>query len=84
MVVSVPRELSSDHSAVLRLAEASGCVTKQQVEEKLNWDNRRTQGVLAELMQVYTALRKRFSWLSLLTIGGIPYNPFGTRYDFIY
>ncbi|CAM9648577.1 unnamed protein product [Ascophyllum nodosum] len=51
MVVSVPRELSSDHSAVLRLAEASGSVTEPRIQETLKWDSSRSRGVLVELMQ---------------------------------
>lgn len=52
MVISVPRELSSDHSAVLLLAEASGRVTELEIVEKLNWDSGRTRRVLRELLQV--------------------------------
>ncbi|CAM9537461.1 unnamed protein product, partial [Sphacelaria rigidula] len=52
MVVSVPRELSSDHSAVLLLAEASGRVTEAEIADKLRWDGNRARRVLQELMQV--------------------------------
>lgn len=52
MVVSVPQELSSDHSAVLHLAEASGRVTEAEILEKLRWDGARPLRVLNELMQV--------------------------------
>lgn len=52
MVVSVPQELSSDHSAVLQLAEASGRVTEAEILTKLKWDGARPQRVLNELMQV--------------------------------
>lgn len=52
MVVSVPRELSSDHSAVLLLAEASGRVTEAMVAERLHWKGDRPRRVLDELMQV--------------------------------
>lgn len=52
MVVSVPRELSSDHSAVLLLAEASGRVTEAEITDKLRWDSDRPRRVLQELMQV--------------------------------
>lgn len=51
MVVSVPQELSSDHSAVLHLAEASGRVTEAEILEKLRWDGARPLRVLNELMQ---------------------------------
>lgn len=52
MVVSVPRELSSDHSAVLLLAEASGRITEADISEKLQWEGGRPRRVLDELMQV--------------------------------
>lgn len=52
MVVSVPQELSSDHSAVLHLAEATGRVTEAEILEKLRWDGARPLRVLNELMQV--------------------------------
>lgn len=52
MVVSVPQELSSDHSAVLHLAEATGRVTEAEILEKLRWDDARPLRVLNELMQV--------------------------------
>ncbi|CAM9446310.1 unnamed protein product [Ectocarpus sp. 8 AP-2014] len=51
MVVSVPRELSSDHSAVLLLAEASGRITEADISEKLQWEGGRSRRVLDELMQ---------------------------------
>ncbi|CAN0555017.1 unnamed protein product [Ectocarpus sp. 12 AP-2014] len=51
MVVSVPRELSSDHSAVLLLAEDSGRITEADISEKLRWDGGRPRRVLDELMQ---------------------------------
>lgn len=54
MVVSVPRELSSDHSAVLLLAEASGCITEADISKKLQWEGSRPRRVLDELMQVTT------------------------------
>lgn len=52
MVLSVPRELSSDHSAVLNLAEASGRVTEAEIADRLRWDGGRSRRVLQELMQV--------------------------------
>lgn len=52
MVVSVPRELSSDHSAVLLLAESSGCITEADISKKLQWGGARPRRVLDELMQV--------------------------------
>lgn len=52
MVLSVPRELSSDHSAVLLLAEASGRVTEAEIAESLKWEGRRPRRALDELMQV--------------------------------
>lgn len=52
MVVSVPRELSSDHSAVLQLAESSGCITEADISERLRWEGGRPRRVLDELMQV--------------------------------
>lgn len=54
MVVSVPRELSSDHSAVLLLAEASGRVMEAEISDRLRWEGDRPQRVLDELMQVRT------------------------------
>lgn len=54
MVVSVPRELSSDHSAVLLLAEASGRITEADISERLQWEGGRPRRVLDELMQVKT------------------------------
>lgn len=54
MVVSVPRELSSDHSAVLLLAEASGRITEADISGKLRWEGGRPRRVLDELMQVKT------------------------------
>lgn len=54
MVVSVPRELSSDHSAVLLLAEASGRVTEAEIVARLQWEGGRPRRVLDELMQVCT------------------------------
>lgn len=53
MIVSVPRELSSDHSAVLLLAEASGRITEADISEKLQWEGGRPRRVLDELMQVF-------------------------------
>lgn len=52
MVVSVPRELSSDHSAVLLLAESSGRITEAEISERLQWEGGRPRRVLDELMQV--------------------------------
>lgn len=52
MVVSVPRELSSDHSAVLLLAEESGRVTETDISERLKWEDGRPRRVLDELLQV--------------------------------
>lgn len=52
MVVSVPRELSSDHSAVLLLAESSGRITEAEISERLQWEGSRPRRVLDELMQV--------------------------------
>lgn len=54
MVVSVPRELSSDHSAVLLLAESSGRITEADISERLQWAGSRPRRVLDELMQVCT------------------------------
>ncbi|CAM9238877.1 unnamed protein product [Discosporangium mesarthrocarpum] len=51
MVVSVPRELSGDHSSVLLLAESMGRVTEVEVVNKLSWDRGRAREVLNELMQ---------------------------------
>ncbi|CAM9246285.1 unnamed protein product, partial [Choristocarpus tenellus] len=51
MVVSVPRELSRDHSSILLLAEATGRVTEAEVVERLGWDRDRARGVLRELIQ---------------------------------
>ncbi len=56
MVVSVPRELSSDHSAVLLLAEASGRITEADISERLQWEGDRPRRVLDELMQVFGVL----------------------------
>lgn len=53
MVVSVPRELSSDHSAVLLLAEASGRITEADISERLQWEGDRPRRVLDELVQVF-------------------------------
>ncbi|CAM9626150.1 unnamed protein product, partial [Phaeothamnion confervicola] len=50
-VVSVPRELSADHSAILMLAEERCAVTEALVVDRLRWPQERVRMALNVLMQ---------------------------------
>eukprot|EP01094_Clydonella_sp_ATCC50884_P022148 TRINITY_DN5044_c0_g1_i1.p1 TRINITY_DN5044_c0_g1~~TRINITY_DN5044_c0_g1_i1.p1 ORF type:complete len:247 (+),score=99.39 TRINITY_DN5044_c0_g1_i1:151-891(+) len=51
LIRSVPMELSTDHIAVLSLADTTGFVTKSMITEKLGWDAPRVEAVIAVLMK---------------------------------
>jgi ESCRT-II complex subunit VPS22 len=51
LVVSVPTELSSDHSAVLQLAQGRCCVTHGEVQAQLRWDAERARMALRLMLE---------------------------------
>jgi len=51
LVVSVPQEVSPDHTAILQLAQASSSVTRAQIYKELKWAVDRTERTLQSLLQ---------------------------------
>ncbi|KAH8552038.1 EAP30/Vps36 family-domain-containing protein [Umbelopsis sp. PMI_123] len=51
MVRSVPKELDTDQSSLLLLAQANGYMTKGMIENELKWHEGRTQQALDNLLQ---------------------------------
>jgi len=51
VVVSVPTELSQDHTSVMQLAQATGHVTAEEIVSKRRWDGDRVKRALAMLQR---------------------------------
>ena len=52
MIVSVPTELDQDHMSIMALAQdGQGCVTVDDVMQRLSWNKERTERAITLLMQ---------------------------------
>ena len=51
MIVSVPTELDSDHMEIMTLAQdGQGCVTVDEVKQRLSWNEDRVERALTLLL----------------------------------
>ena len=66
MIVSVPTELDQDHMEIMTLAqeEGQGCVTHDDVQQKLRWSKDRTERALTLLLQEGMAWKDDYHGIS--------------------